>query len=238
MRRKLKSFFEDFLTIAVIIGVIYASYTYFFDDEDSNFHDSNSQVVVQDAFKSEIREPNQEDAILDKVFDKNEDEEDENQTIDIVTDENQNSEQNQENIDIVQNSLEIERTSSTLVQNNLNTLENTASSNFNFIDTSKLEISSSKEEQSKKERFYTDLKNNIIKNLNALDTKNIEKNSFANFRVTILKDGRYEQIFFDGGNSELFKLTQKSVAKVFPLEIEPELKHLFPRYYRFKIEFN
>lgn len=250
MKRKLKSFFEDFLTIAVIIAIIYASYTYFFDDEESSFESINSQVVVQDAFKSEIKEPNQEDVILDKVTNKNEDEEDES-LVDItdiessIKDENSSTNLEPDNSFQEKESeeTEIERTPSTLVKNSINALENSGeksgnSPKFNFIDTSKLEISSSSQEQSKKEKFYSDLKSRIVENLNSLDTSLLNKNSSANFRVTILKDGRYEQIFFDGGNSELFKLTQQSVAKVFPLEIDSELKHLFPRYYRFKIEFN
>lgn len=233
MRRKLKSFFEDFLTIAVIIGVIYASYTYFFDDEDSNFHNSNSQVVVQDAFKSEIKEPNQEDAILDKVFDKNEDEEYETANI-LATENSTNETTNQELMTENIPTQEI-REIQEVVENST---ETNSSSKFRLIETSKIEKSSSSEEEYKKEKFYSDLKSNILNNLNSLNIEDIEKNSFVNFRVTILKDGRYEQIFFDGGNNKLFNLSKTAVAKVFPLEIEPELKYLFPRYYRFKIEFN
>lgn len=233
MKRKLKSFFEDFLTLAVIVGIIYASYTYFFDDEHSNFENSHeNKVVIQDSFKAEIEEPNQDLAILNKVFDKNEDEEDE--SIDEIINNSINDDPISNNdISSIQPSEKPIEEDQELVESNL---EN--SSKFKLIETSKHENSSSSQEQEKKDRFYSNLREIILNNLNQLKSDDIEKNSFVNFRVTILKDGRYEQIFFDGGNEKLFNLSKNTVSKVFPLNIDSELKHLFPRYYRFKIEFN
>jgi len=87
-------------------------------------------------------------------------------------------------------------------------------------------------------RFFEEFEKKVQDNIN----KNIDKSSFktgqyVNLRITILKNGKFEQISFMGGNSDYFNLIKKSVEDVFPLEIMEELKTHFPRYYRMKIDF-
>jgi hypothetical protein len=71
-----------------------------------------------------------------------------------------------------------------------------------------------------------------------LDKSSFKEPVFADIRITILKDGRYEQLILTNGNNEFFNSIKNSIYKSFPVEINPVLKNIFPRYYRLKIEFN
>ena len=75
---------------------------------------------------------------------------------------------------------------------------------------------------------------NIDKNI---DKSLIKKGEFVNLRLTIFKDGRYEQLTLIEGNNENFELIKSSITQSFPVIIDDSLKANFPRYFRMKIEF-
>ena len=90
------------------------------------------------------------------------------------------------------------------------------------------------EEKAKIEAFYQTIRDKINSSINR---SNFKTGEFVNIRLTILKDGRYEQLTFNEGNKEYFEQIKPSIYKVFPISIDESLKHNFPRYFRMKIEF-
>ncbi|WNL28196.1 hypothetical protein QUR76_05865 [Arcobacter cryaerophilus gv. pseudocryaerophilus] len=84
------------------------------------------------------------------------------------------------------------------------------------------------------DRFEKKVYNNIDRNF---DKTTFKRGEFVNIRVTILKDGSYEQLTFLNGNSDYFNKVKPQIEEIFPLKIEENLKSHFPRYYRMKINF-
>ena len=85
--------------------------------------------------------------------------------------------------------------------------------------------------------FYKSIEDKIYANIESnVDKTLIKDNAFVNIRVTILKDGRYEQLTFMDGSKDNFELFRSSITQVFPLKINDSLKENFPRYFRMKIE--
>ena len=84
------------------------------------------------------------------------------------------------------------------------------------------------------DRFEKKVYSNIDRNF---DKTTFKRGEFVNIRVTILKDGSYEQLTFLNGNSDYFNKVKPQIEEMFPLKIEENLKTHFPRYYRMKIDF-
>ncbi len=234
MKRKIKSFFEDFLIIIVLITVIYGSYSYFFDDSKDNFEQTQVLSKTEDT-KTEIKEITQDEAIKDVITDENPDIE--NRTPPVIVQNNL-----EENID-TQKTTEKQNSEnekiSEVKKDEITTAINNKQPSLRLLENSKLEKSASEEEQVEKEKFYKNLKDKIYSNID----KNIDKLSFSgkksvDIRVTILKDGRYEQLIMTKGDEEFFNSIKSSILEVFPLEINQNLKNIFPRYYRLTIELN
>ncbi len=234
MKRKIKSFFEDFLIIIVLITVIYGSYSYFFDDSKDNFEQTQVLSKTEDT-KTEIKEITQDEAIKDVITDENPDIE--NRTPPVIVQNNL-----EENID-TQKTNEEQKSENEKInevkKDEITTAINNKQPSLRLLENSKLEKSASEEEQVEKEKFYKNLKDKIYSNID----KNIDKLSFSgkksvDIRVTILKDGRYEQLIMTKGDEEFFNSIKSSILEVFPLEINQNLKNIFPRYYRLTIELN
>lgn len=234
MKRKIKSFFEDFLIIIVLITVIYGSYSYFFDDSKDSFEQTQVLSKTEDT-KTEIKEITQDEAIKDVITDENPDIE--NRTPPVIVQNNL-----EENID-TQKTTEKQNSEnekiSEVKKDEITTAINNKQPSLRLLENSKLEKSASEEEQVEKEKFYKNLKDKIYSNID----KNIDKLSFSgkksvDIRVTILKDGRYEQLIMTKGDEEFFNSIKSSILEVFPLEINQNLKNIFPRYYRLTIELN
>jgi hypothetical protein len=234
LKRKIKSFFEDFLIIIVLITVIYGSYSYFFDDSKDSFEQTQVLSKTEDT-KTEIKEITQDEAIKDVITDENPDIE--NRTPPVIVQNNL-----EENID-TQKTTEKQNSEnekiSEVKKDEITTAINNKQPSLRLLENSKLEKSASEEEQVEKEKFYKNLKDKIYSNID----KNIDKLSFSgkksvDIRVTILKDGRYEQLIMTKGDEEFFNSIKSSILEVFPLEINQNLKNIFPRYYRLTIELN
>jgi hypothetical protein len=83
--------------------------------------------------------------------------------------------------------------------------------------------------QSIEQKIYSIIERNVDKNL-------IKNYDYANIRLTILKDGTYEQLTFIDGNKNYFNLVKSSISQAFPVEMDSSLKNNFPRYFRMKIQ--
>ena len=80
--------------------------------------------------------------------------------------------------------------------------------------------------------FYKNIEDQINKKLEKSPPEN---GTFINIRITILKDGKYEQLILVDGDKNYFDKVKSSISKVFPLKIEESLKDNFPRYFRMEI---
>lgn len=94
------------------------------------------------------------------------------------------------------------------------------------------------DQKAKVELFYKTIKEQIYANIH----KNVDKNQIrtgeaVEIRLTILKDGGYEQLSSTKGDNAYFELFRSSIKEVFPIKIDNSLKESFPRYFRMKIEF-
>ena len=92
----------------------------------------------------------------------------------------------------------------------------------------------SSDEKAKIEAFYQTIREKINSNI---DKSALKRGEYINIRLTLLKDGRYEQLTFMDGNKEYFELVKSSIYKAFPVVMPNEIKNNFPRYFRMKIEF-
>lgn len=94
------------------------------------------------------------------------------------------------------------------------------------------------EEKARIEAFYKTIREQILSNVRKnIDSSLVKQGEFINIRLTILKDGRYEQLTFIEGNKEYLELLRPSLSQVFPVAIDDSLKANFPRYFRVKVEF-
>ncbi len=84
-------------------------------------------------------------------------------------------------------------------------------------------------------RFLRSTKKKINESVSAMEIVANETPRYANIRVTVLKDGGFEQLTLIDGDKEYFDLISDAVLNVFPLEIDERIEDQFPRYFRMKL---
>lgn len=119
--------------------------------------------------------------------------------------------------------------------------ENTEDENKNLeenINQNNSETKENNEQSLNKEQFFQEFEKKVYFNISKDNlSSNFEKGKYVNIRVTILKNGDFEQLTFVGGEKKYFDKIKDSIKKVFPLQIDDSLKNNFPRYYRMTISF-
>lgn len=234
MRGKNKSLLEDTVIIFVVAILIYGLYTFFFSSNEIEQIENKTALEEKiETVKEIIKEENNSQKIENKVENIN------------ITPENKNITETQNVTKIEQ---KIETTEQTIKEeNNSPKIENKNSSEIStvtkeesikpkIIEPSKPTESNINltDEKAKIELFYQNIRGQINSNI---DKSTLKSGEFINIRLTILKDGRYEQLTFIEGNKEYFELLKPSINKTFPIEIPNDIKNNFPRYFRMKIEF-
>ena len=241
LNRKVKSFFEDFIIVIVLITVIYGSYSLFIDDSSSTFESSQTAVQTVEEQKQDIKEVTQDEAIKDVITDENPDNEITNDRVPPAFAQNNFEENSSKQIvenEPVEKFEKVEKIENKVLEKQ-NQIDNNSEKKLNLIENSKLEKSASDEEQLEKEKFYKNLKDKLYANIDKnLDKTTFKDPVFAEIRITILKDGKYEQLLLTNGDTKFFNSIKNSISSSFPIEINPILKNIFPRYYRLKIELN
>ena len=212
MRGKNKSFIEDTIILFVIGIIIYAVYSFFFaSDEEEEIQ--NEPAVVERNVST--------DSQVDKDSINNEKVADEKINEDIIQTQREKPVQiEEETKDIIEaipdDKIEVKKEI---------TKEVKETETPNLSEITDIEI------------FYKSIEDKIYANIESnVDKTLIKDNAFVNIRVTILKDGRYEQLTFMDGSKDNFELFRSSITQVFPLKINDSLKENFPRYFRMKIE--
>ena len=212
MRGKNKSFIEDTIILFVIGIIIYAVYSFFFAS-DEEVEIQNEPAVVERNVST--------DSQVDKDSIYNEKVADEKINEDIIQTQREKPVQiEEETKDIIEaipdDKIEVKKEI---------TKEVKETETPNLSEITDIEI------------FYKSIEDKIYANIESnVDKTLIKDNAFVNIRVTILKDGRYEQLTFMDGSKDNFELFRSSITQVFPLKINDSLKENFPRYFRMKIE--
>lgn len=212
MRGKNKSFIEDTIILFVIGIIIYAVYSFFFAS-DEEVEIQNEPAVVERNVST--------DSQVDKDSINNEKVADEKINEDIIQTQREKPVQiEEETKDIIEaipdDKIEVKKEI---------TKEVKETETPNLSEITDIEI------------FYKSIEDKIYANIESnVDKTLIKDNAFVNIRVTILKDGRYEQLTFMDGSKDNFELFKPSITQVFPLQMNDTLKENFPRYFRMKIE--
>jgi outer membrane biosynthesis protein TonB len=224
LRGKTKSFFEDTFILLIVAVLIYGIYSFFFASEEEikleepkvvieNKVETNTYkepVINEIKTPTEIKsEPNNTEKIEEKVI--------ETPKVEAVQKE-QIEEQIKEKIEPVKvESVKVEKPST---------------------ETPNVQTTQELEEKAKVEAFYSTIREKIYANINKNVDKSLIKNGeFVSIKLTVLKDGNYEQLTFVEGNKEYFELFRSSIKEAYPVKIDDSLKNNFPRYFRMKIEF-
>lgn len=210
MRGKNKSFVEDIIILFVLGLIIYAIYSFFFSSNE-NIIDEENKTTIEKNIEDKIQE---ESAILEAKIN---DEIKEDEVISETTNATINQSE-KEDLSQVENILPKENAQATEEKKAIIEIKD-------INDKEKIELFY----KSIREKISADIEKNINKNL-------LKEGSFVNIRLTVLKDGRYEQITLTEGNKEFFELIKPFIIKAFPVKIETSLKESFPRYFRMTIK--
>ena len=71
-----------------------------------------------------------------------------------------------------------------------------------------------------------------------VNSKNNKELEELSIRVTVLKNGSFEQLVYTGGNKDIFTNNFNNISGVFPVEINEKIKAEFPRYLRYSFKFS
>lgn len=241
MTTKTKTFFEDLFVLLVLGIIIYAIYSFVFSDEEKDEFVENKPVIEKSVENDNFSKP-----IVDEI----KDEELEKKVEETITETQKEPsttliEPTPTDNDKTTN--DVERTENKPIIDEIKkeepiiTTEKIIENKPNVDELSEKPLQKEEQildEKAKIEAFYQTIREKIYSNIE----KNIDKTSLknkesVNIRVTILKDGRYEQLTFMGGNKENYELIKNSIYNSFPVIMDESIKNNFPRYFRMKIEF-
>ena len=200
-----KAFYEDMFIIAIILGVIYGIYSLFSSDEDIVKKDPIIKVIQIDKNET-IKNKKNKDTNNTKV-------------LIIPKDEKVLTSNISSKIEIIKPKIKKTELSKTVK------IQEVIKKEKKVNNMQKIELTT--------EKLYANLKKQIYKNIEGIKYNNSILSTKV--KLTILKDGRYEQIVFVSGDRVYFNNIQSSIAKIFPIKIEEKLRGKFPRYFRFEI---
>jgi hypothetical protein len=227
LRAKTRSFFEDTFILVVIAVLIYLAYSFFFSSDEKEEIVEDNKTTIEQKVEALIHEK-----LLNNVVTKEEIKKDETISEQVDTS-NQNLPQEaqtqREKIEEVINNKDnpaIEETIEQIKEPEKNVVEIEEKPEVQVIDEkAKVALFN----QSIEEKIYSNIEKNVDKNL-------IKSDDFTNVRLTILKDGNYEQLTFVDGEKKYFNLIKSSIIQSFPVEIDKSIQNNFPRYFRMKVQ--
>ena len=207
MKAKNKSFIEDVVILFILGIIIYFIYSFFFSTEEKV--EKIEIVENKTTIEKKINIPTPKEPIINEI--KKEEE--------IIS------------TPIVPTPVEAPKVETTKV-------ENTVEPKANTLIEEKVSTPELTDQKVKVELFYKTIKEEIYKNIDKnVDKSKIKVGEYVEFRLTILKDGGYEQLNSTKGNKDYFELFRSSIKEAFPVKIDNSLKESFPRYFRMEIVF-
>lgn len=207
MKAKNKSFIEDVVILFILGIIIYFIYSFFFSTEEKV--EKIEIVENKTTIEKKINIPTPKEPIINEI--KKEEE--------IIS------------TPIVPTPVEAPKVETTKV-------ENTVEPKANTLIEEKVSTPELTDQKVKVELFYKTIKEEIYKNIDKnVDKSKIKVGEHVEFRLTILKDGGYEQLNSTKGDKDYFELFRSSIKEAFPVKIDNSLKESFPRYFRMEIVF-
>ena len=207
MKAKNKSFIEDVVILFILGIIIYFIYSLFFSTEEKV--EKVEIVENKTTIEKKINIPTPKEPIINEI--KKEEE--------IIS------------TPIVPTPVETPKVETPKV-------ENTVEPKANTLIEEKISTSEITDQKVKVELFYKTIKEEIYKNIDKnVDKSKIKVGEHVEFRLTILKDGGYEQLNSTKGDKDYFELFRSSIKEAFPVKIDNSLKESFPRYFRMEIVF-
>ena len=219
MRGKTKSFFEDTFILLIVAILIFGIYSFFFASEKEVKLEEPKVVIENKIETNTYKEPvvNEIKTPTEIKSEPNNTEKIEEKVIETPKVEAVQKEQIEEQIKEKIEPVKIEK---------------------NTTETPNVQTTQELDDKAKIEAFYSTIREKIYANINKnVDKSLIRNGEFVNIKLTILKDGSYEQLTFVEGNKEYFELFKSSIKEAYPVKIDDSLKNNFPRYFRMKIEF-
>ena len=212
MKAKNKSFIEDVVILFILGIIIYFIYSFFFSTEEKV--EKIEIVENKTTIEKKINIPTPKEPIINEI--KKEEE--------IIS------------TPIVPTPVEPPKVETTKVETTK--VENTVEPKANTLIEEKVSTPELTDQKVKVELFYKTIKEEIYKNIDKnVDKSKIKVGEHVEFRLTILKDGGYEQLNSTKGNKDYFELFRSSIKEAFPVKIDNSLKESFPRYFRMEIVF-
>ncbi len=236
MRGKTKSFFEDTFILIFVAVLIYLIYSFFFSsNEEVKVEEQKTTMEKKVAINNSKEPATNEIKILNGIKEENNiPQKMEEQVSELPKAEPVQKEQiedvnkNNETLPAekkIEDKREAEKVEPLKVEKDT-------------TETVNVQTSQELDDKAKIEAFYSTIREKIYANINKNIDKSLIKNGeFVNIRLTVLKDGSYEQLTFIEGNKEYFELFRSSIKEAYPVKIDDSLKSNFPRYFRMKIEF-
>lgn len=237
MKAKTKVFFEDLALVLIVGVIIYYGYNYFFPSNENNQEITQQTTVEKPIDTNENKEAvtSNQEIKKEEVIEKVEETPADATPIEQLKEDSIRVEEapikNQSTIVIpaVEKTEKIEKAEKIEKKTETPIIQKPVEDKP-FVQDS--------EEKIRVEAFYQPIREKIYSNINnSIDKSMVKNGEFINIKLTVLKDGRYEQLTFVDGNKEYFELVKPSITKVFPIQIEDSVKNSFPRYFRMKIEF-
>jgi len=211
MQGKTKSFFEDVLVLVTLAAIGWGGYTFFFIEDDIPLTNNTPTIV-----KSQVQEQHKKPQEQEQSPTTNEN------AIEIVKTENLTVLPiDQKLANPLQPSKEVE-TIILEIDKNKEIIHSEDEVFTQVVDIQKIQ------------EFLIETKKKIKKTI----VVNNQKKETLSIRITVLKDGSFEQLITTGGNTEIFKNNYQNIAKIFPLQIAENIAGDFPRYLRYNFEFS
>lgn len=256
MRGRTRNLVENFVTfiffILILLGIYFLIVTY--TDLGKNLDLVSPQNIIEKITKQEKKI---EEIIEEKIID----EKDENNTFEIVPTKQKEVEHDkaENNITKKSNLKEIEDTTienKQVSENKKQDIKDNKKKDEEVKNVTK--VTEQKKDESKKEvkqknektvlsdklikekfalinSFLRDTKKQINEKVDELSIPQNDNKRYANIRVTVLKNGGYEQLYLMDGDKEYFKQISPAILSVFPLSLNEKIEDQFPRYFRMKI---
>lgn len=219
MRGKTKSFFEDTFILLIVAVLIYGIYSFFFASEEEIKLEEPKVVIENKVETNTYKEP-----VINEI-----------KTPTEIKSEPNNTEKIEEK---VIETPKVEAIQKEQIEEQIKEKIEPVKIEKNTTETANVQTTQELEEKAKVEAFYSTIREKIYANINKNVDKSLIKNGeFVSIKLTVLKDGNYEQLTFVEGNKEYFELFRSSIKEAYPVKIDDSLKNNFPRYFRMKIEF-
>ena len=219
MRGKTKSFFEDTFILLIVAVLIYGIYSFFFASEEEVKLEEPKVVIENKVETNTYKEP-----VINEI-----------KTPTEIKSEPNNTEKIEEK---VIETPKVEAIQKEQIEEQIKEKIEPVKIEKNTTETANVQTTQELEEKAKVEAFYSTIREKIYANINKNVDKSLIKNGeFVSIKLTVLKDGNYEQLTFIEGNKEYFELFRSSIKEAYPVKIDDSLKNNFPRYFRMKIEF-